>query len=426
MELDFVLNAACKGFPLAAEPCPVSQLGDRGWHLLDDALAYPVAVLRRPALAHNLAWMQDFVQRKGVALAPHGKTTLSPELFRMQLQAGAWGLTLANVHQLRIGLAAGAQRAIIANQLVSDADLDGLDLLLRQHPQARVWFLVDSLAQLQALADWGARRNNARCWDVLLEWGIAGYRTGCRTQAEALALAQAIAASPVVRLGGVECYEGGLGRCDSEHDTEAVSGLVRSVQALVQQIDAAQLWGSDEVLLSAGGSAVFDLVIPMLKTQVRGRPVQGVLRSGCYVTHDHWNYARYLQLVQAREGLSASLQPALEIWTQVQSVPEPGLAILTAGRRDLSFDQCMPMPVRWAARGQTGAQAMQTAPASWKVKALSDQHAHMVFDAQGTWPQVGDRVALGISHPCTTFDKWRWMAIIEDDGRISGAISTHF
>jgi D-serine dehydratase len=279
---------------------------------------------------------------------------------------------------------------------------------------------------LQALADWGARRNNARCWDVLLEWGIAGYRTGCRTQAEALALAQAIAASPVVRLGGVECYEGGLGRCDSEHDTEAVSGLVRSVQALVQQIDAAQLWGSDEVLLSAGGSAVFDLVIPMLKTQVRGRPVQGVLRSGCYVTHDHWNYARYLQLVQAREGLSASLQPALEIWTQVQSVPEPGLAILTAGRRDLSFDQCMPMPVRWAARGQTGAQAMQTAPASWKVKALSDQHAHMVFDAQGTWPQVGDRVALGISHPCTTFDKWRWMAIIEDDGRISGAISTHF
>ena len=147
---DFVLNASCKGYPLTAEPCAVSALGQRGWHLLEDALAYPVAVLRRPALDHNLAWMQDFVQRKGVALAPHGKTTMSPELFRMQLQAGAWGLTFANVHQLRVGLAAGAQRAIIANQLVSDADLDGLDALLHQHPQARVWFLVDSLAQLQA------------------------------------------------------------------------------------------------------------------------------------------------------------------------------------------------------------------------------------------------------------------------------------
>jgi D-serine dehydratase len=426
MECDVVLDATLKGFPLTAQPCAVSELGQRGWHLLDDALAYPVAVLRRPALAHNLAWMQDFVQRKGVALAPHGKTTLSPQLFRMQLQAGAWGLTFANVHQLRVGLAAGVQRAIIANQLVSDADLDGLDLLLRQHPQAQVWFLVDALAQLDLLAEWGRRRESTRCWDVLLELGIAGYRTGCRTHAQALVLAQAMAASPCVRLGGVECYEGGLGQCDSAHDIEAVSGLVRSVQALVQQIDAQNLWGRDEVLLSAGGSAVFDLVIPMLKTQVKSRPVQGVLRSGCYVTHDHWNYARYLKLVEAREGLSASLQPALEIWTRVQSVPEPGLAILTAGRRDLSFDQCMPMPVRWAARGQSGQDAMQATPASWKVKALSDQHAHMVFDAEGVWPQVGDRVALGISHPCTTFDKWRWMAIIEDDGRISGAISTHF
>jgi D-serine dehydratase len=344
----------------------------------------------------------------------------------MQLQAGAWGLTFANVHQLRVGLLAGAERALIANQLVTDADLDGLDLLLCQNPQARVWFLVDSLAQLAVLADWGRRRGNARRWDVLLELGIAAYRTGCRTHEQALALAQTMAASPLVRLGGVECYEGGLGKCDSAHDIEAVSGLVRSVQALVQQIDAQNLWGGDEVLLSAGGSAVFDLVIPMLKTQVKSRPVQGVLRSGCYVTHDHWNYARYLKLVEAREGLSESLQPALEIWTQVQSVPEPGLAILTAGRRDLSFDQCMPMPVRWAARGHSGEGAMQATPEPWKVKALSDQHAHMVFDAEGVWPTVGDRVALGISHPCTTFDKWRWMAVIEDDGRISGAISTHF
>ncbi|MBD8049127.1 alanine racemase [Limnohabitans radicicola] len=426
MEHGFVLDAHCKGYPLAAGPCAVSDLAARGWNLLDDALAYPVAVLRRPALSHNLAWMQDFVQRKGVALAPHGKTTMSPELFRLQLQAGAWGLTFANVHQLRVGLAAGAQRAIIANQLVSDADLDGLDTLLMQYPEVRVWFLVDSLAQLDALADWGQRRQNTRCWDVLLELGIAGYRTGCRTHEEALALAQAIAASPVVRLGGVECYEGGLGQCESAHDSAAVSALVRSVQALVQQIDAQGLWGRDEVLLSAGGSAVFDLVIPMLKLQVQSRPVQGVLRSGCYVTHDHWNYARYLKLVEQREGLSASLKPALEVWAIVQSVPEPGLAILSAGRRDLSFDQCMPMPVRWAARGQSGPGAIQAAPGSWQVKALSDQHAHMVFAMDGPVPRVGDRIALGISHPCTTFDKWRWMAVIEDDGRISGAISTHF
>jgi D-serine dehydratase len=70
--------------------------------------------------------------------------------------------------------------------------------------------------------------------------------------------------------------------------------------------------------------------------------------------------------------------------------------------------------------------ALQATPSSWQLTALSDQHAHMVFDAAGVVPQVGDCVALTISDPCTTFDKRRWMAVIEDGGRISGAISTHF
>jgi D-serine dehydratase len=50
----------------------------------------------------------------------------------------------------------------------------------------------------------------------------------------------------------------------------------------------------------------------------------------------------------------------------------------------------------------------------------------MRFDPAGALPVVGDRVALGLSHPCTTFDKWRWMPLVEDDGVISGAIHTCF
>jgi D-serine dehydratase len=420
---DFTAGLAPKGWPLTGlNPLPAA-LDDGGLHLLDDVLPYPVATLQRSALAHNLDWMQRWAVRKGVALAPHGKTTMSPELFRLQLQASAWGMTVANVHQLQVALAAGAQRCIIANQLLTNADLDGLHNLLSQHAGARVWFLVDSLAQLACIEAWQASRGLSRRFDVLLELGVAGFRTGCRTAQEAQALAQAIAASPAVRLGGVECYEGGLARCDSAHDTAAVSELVRRVRDVVQQIDAVGWWSDDTVLLSAGGSAIFDLVIPMLTGYTLSRPVQGVLRSGCYLTHDHGNYGQFLRLVEAREGLDASLRPALEVWAVVQSVPESGLAVLSAGRRDLSFDQRMPMPVRWAARGQ---RQLQATPEHWQVQALSDQHAHMHFDPQGQAPQVGDRIALGISHPCTTFDKWRWMALIEDDGRVSGSITTCF
>ena len=418
-----MLDHLSKSFPVTATPCATQDIGQRQWQVLDDVMPYPLATLRTSALGHNLAWMQAWAKRKGVGLAPHGKTTLSPELFRMQLEAGAWGMTVANVHQLQLALEVGAQRCIIANQVLADADLDGLDALFTRHTGARAWFLVDSQAQLAMIENWAQRRGSARRFDVLLELGTDGFRSGCRTQEQALVLARALAASPVARLGGVECYEGGLAQCDSAHDSEAVSALVRRVRAVVQAIDAENLWADEHLLITAGGSAIFDLVIPLLTGYPLSRRVQGVLRSGCYVTHDHGNYARFLHLVEQREGLASSLQPALEVWAMVQSVPEPGLALLSAGRRDVSFDQRMPMPVRWAARGQ---KTMVATPAHWQVQALSDQHAHMRFDPAGQVPQVGDRVALGISHPCTTFDKWRWMALVDDEARIIGAISTRF
>jgi D-serine dehydratase len=423
MTEDLILDHRSKSYPLGAAPCRAADIGKKGWNVLADDLPYPLAVIRRSALAHNIAWMQDYARRKGVALAPHGKTTMSPELFAQQLAGGAWGLTFATVYQLAVGVEAGARRAIIANQVVCDADLDALVMLLAGHNDLRVWFLVDSLAQLALIEDWALRRQNKRRFDTLLEIGIPGQRTGCRTLEEALTLAQAIARSPVVRLGGIECYEGGVARCDSEHDAREVTALVHRVIEAARSCDTENLFCEDTVMLTAGGSAVFDLVVPLLRMQGLSRPVQGVLRSGCYITHDNGTYARFLKQVEQREGLDASLRAALEVWAMVQSVPEPGLALLTCGRRDISYDIEMPVPVRHAPRGTRSA---VDAPAGWTISALNDQHAYLRFDPAGTLPKVGDRVALGISHPCTTFDKWRWLALVEDDFAVTGAIGTRF
>lgn len=425
---DPLLDRFSKGFPAGAQPCHASRIAERGWNLLADDLPLPLAVLRRSALEHNLAWMQDFAERKRILLAPHGKTTMAPELFARQLAAGAWGLTFATAFQAGVGVAAGARRVIIANQVVCDTDLDALDALLTQHGDLKLWFLIDSRAQLALIEDWAARRQRQRCFDVLLEIGIPGQRTGCRSTDEALVLARAIAASPAVHLGGVECYEGGVARCDSAHDAREVTALLRRVNDVVRACDGERLWavGADAILLTAGGSAVFDLVVPLLQTGELSRPVRGVLRSGCYVTHDHGNYQRFLRLVEQREGLDASLRPALTVWAMVQSVPEPGLALLTCGRRDISYDLEMPIPVNVARRGT---RTVAGVPAGWSIGALNDQHAYLRFgadDAAELRPHVGDRIELGISHPCTTFDKWRWMPIVEDDGRVSGAIHTVF
>jgi D-serine dehydratase len=351
---------------------------------------------------------------------------MSPELFRMQLNAGAWGLTFATIFQLGVGVAAGVRKAIIANQVLSGADLAGLRHLLQAHPDLQVWFLVDSLAQLRLIEQWSAGQSAFQPFDVLLEIGVAGKRTGCRTQEEALALAQAMAASVAVRLCGVECYEGNAAQCDNDFDVAAVSDLVRRVLSVVRQCDAQQLFASDTILLTAGGSAVFDLVLPLLRTGDLSRPVEGVLRSGCYITHDHGHYQRYLKLVEQREGLQDSLLPALEVWTMVQSVPEPGLAFLTCGRRDISYDIELPMPQRLARVGVRHMADVIATPPDWRITALNDQHAYLQFDPAGLVPAVGDRVVLGLSHPCTTFDKWRWLVVAEDDGLVVGAIHTCF
>ena len=417
------INASYKGFPHHSQPLRRSQIGAQGWNVLDGEMPLPLAVIKRDVLQQNLAWMQDFAQSHGLGLAPHGKTSMSPQLFQMQLDAGAWGMTFASVTQMRVGLAAGAQRCLIANQVFADIDLDCIAALLRSQPALRLIFLVDSLAQLDLIEAWQRKQPQARAFEVLLEIGAPGGRTGCRDLSSALQLAQRLHASSAVQLVGVECYEGLAASGDTEQDEAYVQPLMVLLQALAATCDAQNLFDSQEVLLSAGGSAIFDLITSGLKPRLR-RSVQGLLRSGCYVTHDQGNYKRMMSAVAARTGCGTGLQAAMEVWANVQSCPEPGLAILAVGKRDLSYDWEMPIPLSVCARGS---RVVQAAATDWKISKLNDQHAYLTGSgAQHQALQVGDLVCLGISHPCTTFDKWRWMPLVDAHYTVVDAIVTCF
>lgn len=416
------LHSGFKGFPLTAEPCQIDDVGSQGWNVFNDDLPYPLAVIKETELAHNLRWMQAFAAERDIFIAPHGKTTLSPQLFRRQLELGAWGLTFATVFQVNAGLEAGANRIIIANQVVCDADLDSLAHMLGNDPELRIWFLVDSIAQVSLIESWSSRRASAQRFDCLLEVGVTGQRTGVRSLDQAVSLAERIKASPTLVLGGLECYEGGLAQCNSNHDSQAVGALMASVESIAKACDSRHLFENEAIIISAGGSAVFDLVVPGLKVTL-SKTVTGILRSGCYITHDHDFYSKMLRNVEQRTGLKDSLLPALEVWTMVQSVPEPGLAILTCGKRDISYDYAMPVVAHFAPKGS---RQKQGPPANWTISALNDQHAYLRFPEAGAQPQVGDRVILGISHPCTTFDKWTWLPIISDAGAVIAAVSTRF
>lgn len=425
-----------KGFPALQPPVPIEGVGERRWSLRTAELPLPLAVLRQQALDHNIDWMQGFASAQQVQLCPHGKTTMSPQLLRRQLAAGAWGLTFANVHQLRLGLAAGARRALLANQLVSRADLAELLDLRRRHAGVELAFFVDSLAQLELLAGhWHSLGAAGARLDVLIELGSS--RCGARTHEAALDLARRLHSHPALRLRGLAFYEGLEVSGETGPDQALMQHWQSRVETLLQAIEAEGLLDAQArpLWLSGGGSALFDLVAPVLagsEEDEQGRPLRlGLLRSGCYVCHDHGLYERLRQPVDARLGTAlvgpggASLRPALEVWTEVLSCPEPGLALLNAGRRDVSFDQGWPLPI-WRLTPGEGAQRL-AAPDAWRITGLNDQHAYLRWDpALAEGPAVGERVALGPSHPCTTFDKWAWMAVVDEDDRVVEAITTQF
>jgi D-serine deaminase-like pyridoxal phosphate-dependent protein len=382
-----------KGWPIDGRPPEGRSPLAGGW-------AYPVALLRERAVRHNIELMARHCRERGALLAPHVKTTMAPRIVEAQLAAGAWGATVATVGQARILREHGVERILIANEVTTAGELawvaaaDG------------VLMYVDSLEGVRA-ADRAARPGAPT--EVLLEVGYAGGRGGCRSREEALAVARAVAAADGLRLAGVAAFEGLLPDADA---VDAFLGEVAAVAAAVRG-----LLGPDP-LVSAGGSAYFDRVEAVLGPAAGRLGGRLLLRSGCYVTHDHGVYERTGP--GARGALGGRFAPALEVWAPVLSRPEAGRAVAGAGKRDLAFDLALPVTL-----GELVRDGERRALGPARVCRLDDQHAHLEVGA-GADVRPGDLVGFGISHPCALFDRWRHLALVDDDRRVVEMLATRF
>jgi D-serine dehydratase len=410
-----------KSFP-AGPPIPIREVAGQGWNVLDGEFMFPVMVLKEAALHHNLEEMAGFCRRHGVLLAPHGKTAMAPQLFQMQRDAGAWAVTAATTSQVRAWRAVGVDRVLLANELVEPAAIRWIAEEMRRDPAFDCHCLVDSVAGVRRLESGLDAAGLERPLRVLLELGFAGGRTGCRTPEQALEVARAIAASSRLALAGVEVFEGVLHADGLAATLDAVDRFLVGMRAVVEDLDAAGLLDRvPEVIVSAGGSAFLDRVVAGLGASWNlGRPVRLVLRSGCYLTHDAVHYNE-LSPFGRRLPDTQLLQEALEIWGVVLSLPEPGLALLGFGKRDVSYDLELPVP-RFLKSGDEPPRPLPTGAA---IAALNDQHAYMKVD-QAAELRVGDLVGCGISHPCTAFDKWRLIPLVDQRYQVLDAVLTYF
>ena len=395
---------------------------DKGFARPGDSLvsdvSLPALVVHQQALDHNIRWMQTFVTNSGAELAPHGKTSMVPALFRRQIEEGAWGMTLATAVQTQAAYAHGVRRILMANQLVGQPNMALIAELLADST-FEFHCMVDHPDNVAALGAFFAERGLRL--NVMIEYGVPGGRCGCRTEAQVLELADAVLAQPSLALTGIEGYEGVI------HGDHAISGIKAFAASLVRLAVELQDKGAfalDRPIVTASGSAWYDLIAEAFDEQAVRERFLSVLRPGSYVVHDHGIYKdAQCCVLDRRAELSEALRPALEVWAHVQSMPEPGFAVIAMGKRDVAYDAGLPNPLRRYKAGVLPASGDDVS--GCKVTAVMDQHAFMTV-APDCELKVGDIIAFGTSHPCLTFDKWRSGCLVDDDLRVIEPFSTYF
>jgi D-serine dehydratase len=412
-----------KGFPMdRGAEIRARDLPDQGWNVRRGDLLLPLMMLKRSALTHNIATMAEYCRAHGVELAPHAKTSMAPALLREQLEAGAWGFTVANTSQAIVLRALGFNRLLLASQMVEPRAVQWAAEQLRD-PEFDLLVLVDSLDAVTIMDTTLREIGGVRPLRVLVELGQWGGRTGCRTPDQVESLIKAIQATETLQIAGIEGFEG-LIPADSPDDVlVAVNEYLAGLRALIERLARGGAFDHlDSIVVSAGGSAYFDLVGRHLTGFEIGRPVQTILRSGCYVTHDHEMYELTSPLAaRGAPDPATRLVPAFEVWGAVWSRPEPTLAVVGMGKRDAATDYLLPHPLRVIAFDGTERPVL----GQLRVAQFNDQHAYVEVPAEDPI-RPGDRVVFGISHPCAAFDKWRLIPVVDDDYTVIDAIETYF
>ncbi|UWZ99365.1 amino acid deaminase [Vibrio splendidus] len=395
----------------------VSQSENGVYRLVNEDISLPVAIIKQSALTNNLNWMQSFADHHQVKLSPHGKTSMTPDFFRQQLENGAWGITVATPAQAEIAAMAGAKRIIMANQLVGKTNMAIIEQLISEF-DVDFYCCVDSSVNVQQLNQYFS--NKKQTLKVLIEFGVPGGRCGCRSPQEVLELAQTIQDTPALSLAGIEVYEGVIHGDNAEQDIRTfLNQALTSVESL-----ASDGLITGQPIITGAGSAWYDVVAECLANLT---DYLAIIRPGCYAIHDTGIYldaqSKVLQRAQVNQGyaceLGGDLESALEVWAYVISRPEPTKLVIGLGKRDVAFDAGLPI----AERGYRNGEAISVKGLT--ATAVMDQHTFVETDGS-TEIEVGDMIAFSTSHPCLTFDKWRYIAISDDDYQVTNWVETCF
>ena len=426
--MEFLMSNACNtGNPhqvIEKGSGVLNQLQITGWNILAEEVSFPVAVLNEKVLEKNAQWMQTFSDIAKVKLAPHGKTTMAPELFKLQQQMGCWGISLATVPQVITAYQHGIKRIILANQLIGRHHFELISALLKEG-DLEFYCFVDSIENARALGEYFSGKKITL--NILLEIGVIGGRCGWRDTSKIEQLCDAIKEYEVLNISGLSFY--------GKNAIHEIVCFIHNIKSLAAQLQNKGIAQSAQFIITGAGSAWYDVVAKELTNNDEDSNYTVIIRPGCYLIHDTGIYQDAQQIVMQRSELVAQLAcedtgeltSSLEIWAYVHSIPEPGLAIIGLGKRDVAFDAGLPTPSLYfrPTNGSTENSRPTKADPNWQVVKVMDQHCMMTIPNDAKL-LPGDLISFSTSHPCLTMDKWRLIGLVDDNFVIKKQIATYF
>jgi D-serine dehydratase len=407
----------------------LKQLHTEGWNILAEEVSFPVAVLNERVIKNNAHWMQTFSEQSKVKLAPHGKTTMAPELFKLQQDAGCWGISLATVPQVITAYQHGVKHIILANQLIGRRHFELIAEVLK-YDDCEFYCFVDSIENAKALGEYFS--NKKITLNILLEIGVIGGRCGWRDNNTIDRLCDVVNEYEYLNICGLSFYEGVIHGENAENN---VVEFIHNIQSLALRLKNINVMGAGEFIITGAGSAWYDIVAKTLIENDVSLNYTVIIRPGCYLIHDTGIYQEAQNTVMQRSEIAAQfacedtgeLSSSLEVWAYVHSIPEPGLAIIGLGKRDVAFDAGLPTPSLYFSSAKSHIEGYRPIPADkrWQVVNVMDQHCMMnIPDDAKLIP--GDLISFSTSHPCLTMDKWRFIGLVDNNFVIKKQIATYF
>jgi D-serine deaminase-like pyridoxal phosphate-dependent protein len=345
---------------------------------MTDATPTPSLVIDLPTVKRNIARLADYGREHKLSIRPHTKTHKSIRMAKLQLEAGAAGLTVAKIGEAMTMAEAGPD-IFIAYPALDPWRRERLANLAKTHA-ARVGFDSNDAADLIG----GAARRTGATIGVLVDLDVGFHRTGVQTPQDAVALAQHVTKTNGLRLDGIMCFPGHLKWSADELRAKWFPGIQ---ETLTTTVDLFRKAGLCIDVVSGGSSPTAFLSHHM--------PALTEIRPGTYIYNDMNSVAI---------GFAKLDDCAARLTCTVVSTAVPGKFVIDAGSKSLTSD-------RRAIDGDTAGHGHVVEYPGANIVRLSEEHGEVKLPPGARGPKIGERVHVVPNHicPCVNLQTMAWV-----------------